>query len=108
MCHIPIIAVSQQNRELAENGAGTQNIAQSDRISQDSTVILFLEQSDNVLTLNLAKSRDSESFKKLKYAIDLNRGVFQYIPAEDDALQGEGAEELRKEYDCVDGEGNVF
>ena len=30
MCHIPIIAVSQQNRELAENGAGTQNIAQSD------------------------------------------------------------------------------
>lgn len=108
MCHIPIIAVSQQNRELAENGAGTQNIAQTDRISQDSTVILFLEQADNVLTLNLAKSRDSESFRKLRYCIDLNKGIFQYIPEENNALEGEGADELRKEYEYVENEGNVF
>ena len=55
---IPIIAVSQQNREKTDNGATTANIAQTDRISQDSTILIFLEQKDNVLTLNLAKSRD--------------------------------------------------
>lgn len=43
MLKIPIIAVSQQNREISDGGAGTQNIAQSDRISQDSTIIIFLE-----------------------------------------------------------------
>ena len=109
MCHIPIIAVSQQNRELAENGAGTQNIAQTDRISQDSTIILFLEQADNILTLNLAKSRDSESFKKLKYAIDLNRGIFNYIPMEDDNISSDAdLQKVRQEYDYAETEGNVF
>lgn len=81
---IPIIAVSQQNREKTENGATTANIAQSDRISQDSTILIFLEQKDSILTLNLAKSRDSETGKSLKYAIDLNRGIFQYVPSDKD------------------------
>ena len=42
---IPIISVSQQNRETSEDGKpSTRFIAQSDRIGQDSTVVLFLEQ----------------------------------------------------------------
>ena len=86
---IPIIAVSQQNREKTENGATTANIAQSDRISQDSTILIFLEQKDSVLTLNLVKSRDSETGKNLKYAIDLNRGIFQYIPSDKDNVSTE-------------------
>ena len=96
---IPIIAVSQQNREKTENGATTANIAQSDRISQDSTILIFLEQKDNILTLNLAKSRDSENGKKIKYAINLNTGVFNYIPEENNALEGEGAKELYEEFE---------
>lgn len=89
MKKIPIVAVSQQNREKTENGATTANIAQTDRISQDSTILIFLEQKDSILTLNLTKSRDSETGKSLKYAIDLNRGIFQYVPSDNDNVSTE-------------------
>lgn len=96
---IPIIAVSQQNRSSTENGVSTSHVAQSDRISQDSTLLIFLEQKDDVLTLDIAKSRDSETNKKIKYAIDLNTGIFNYIPEENNALDGEGCEDLKNEYE---------
>lgn len=80
MKHIPIISVSQQNRNSVENGVSTANIAQSDRIAQDSTIILFLEQKDGVLTIHLTKSRDSVNARDLKYAVDLDKGVFTFIP----------------------------
>jgi len=96
---IPIIAVSQQNRTSSEGGLSTSQVAQTDRISQDSTLLLFLEQKDDVLTLNIVKSRDSETNKKIRYAIDLDKGIFEYIPEENNALNGEGTEELRNEYE---------
>ncbi len=98
---IPIIAVSQQNRSLVEDGGiiDVSHIAQADRIGQDSTAVIFLEQKDGVLTLHIAKSRDSVSGSKLKYAIDLDKGIFSFIPMEMDALNGEGCEDLRNEYD---------
>lgn len=96
---IPIIAVSQQNRTSTESGLSTSQVAQTDRISQDSTLLLFLEQKDDVLTLNIVKSRDSETNKKIRYAIDLDKGIFEYIPEENNALNGEGTEELRNEYE---------
>lgn len=93
---IPIIAVSQQNRSNAENGAGTENIAQTDRISQDSTIILFLEQKDGVLSLNLAKARDSGNNKKLNYACDFDKGILQFMPDEENELD---CTNLRNEYE---------
>ena len=80
MSRIPIISVSQQNRSTSENGVDTTQIAQSDRIGQDSTVILFLEKKDNEIKMHLVKSRDSENGKVLKYMVDLNQGYFTYIP----------------------------
>lgn len=100
---IPIISVSQQNRSSTESGLSTSHVAQTDRISQDSTLLLFLEQKDDVLTLNITKSRDSETNKKIKYAIDLDKGIFVYIPEENNALEGEGCDDLKNEY-----EENVF
>lgn len=92
---IPIIAVSQQNRSaVSENGAGTENIAQSDRISQDSTIIIFLEQKEGVLTMKLAKARDSQSNKDLKYAVDWDKGYFEYIPVGEE-------KEKEKEYNDI-------
>lgn len=90
---IPIISVSQQNRSSTDNGVGTEHVAQSDRIAQDSTVILFFErQKDDpsVLTIDLVKSRDSENNKKLKYKIDFNTGTFNYID--------DGSDENQKHY----------
>ena len=86
MKKIPIISVSQQNRTKNEDGVDTTQIAQSDRIGQDSTIIIFLEKKDDIIKLTLVKSRDSENGKALSYRVDFNRGMFVYIPeSEDDA-----------------------
>ena len=97
---IPIIAVSQQNRESTEEtGVSTRNIAQSDRIGQDSTTIIFIEKKDDIMTLYLGKSRDSVVGAKLSYRVNLDTGTFDYIPSQDDATDGEGCENLRDEYE---------
>ena len=109
MERIPIITVSQQNRESTENGFDTKLIAQSDRIGQDSTVVLFFEKKDNIMTMYLVKSRDSVNEKKLQYALDFDKGIFTYIPTEDDGLGGNECENIRQEYnnESLNGE-NVF
>lgn len=104
---IPIIAVSQQNRESTEMGQSTANVAQTDRISQDSTVLVFLEQKDNVLTLNLVKARDAVNGKKLQYAIDLNKGIFTFIPNENSPSVQQISQELIEDFQEV-GDDNTF
>jgi hypothetical protein len=55
--------------------------------------------------MHLAKARDSTSGSKLKYAIDLDKGVFSFIPTENDALKGVGCEDLKNEFEIqIDGE----
>lgn len=103
MERIPIIAVSQQNRNSTENGVDTTHIAQSDRIGQDSTVILNFEQDGKILTMHILKSRDSVVGKKLQYMIDLDKGLFEYLPANTDANGGTGAEDIRSQF-CDDEE----
>ena len=106
---IPILAVSQQNRTSTENGVDLSHIAQADRIGQDSTIVLFFEQKDGVMTLNLVKSRDSSNNKKLQYNLNFDTGMFNYIPTESDALGGASCDELREEYESdTNSEGNVF
>ena len=100
---IPIISVSQQNRASTENGVGLEHIAQSDRIAQDSTIVLFFEQKDGIITMHLVKSRDSANMKDLSYAVDLNRGIFTYIPTENDALEnGDQIQNLLDEYEATE------
>jgi replicative DNA helicase len=101
---IPIIAISQQNRENVENGVSASNVALSDKIGQYATILLFLEQKDNILTIYLGKARDSRNGKTLKYLIDLDKGMFTYIPEDEDATNGAHVEELKKEYELDEGE----
>lgn len=106
---IPVIAVSQQNRGATDDGPSTANVAQSDRISQDSTVMVFLEQKDGILTLNLVKARDSVNGKKIHYAYDFDKGIFTYMPEEGDPLSNDHCEELRREFEDDYAQGdNVF
>ena len=49
--------------------------------------------------MHLVKSRDSANMKDLSYAVDFDRGIFQYIPEENNALDGQGANELLEEYE---------
>ena len=46
--------------------------------------------------------------KKIRYSIDLNRGVFNYLPEENNALDGKGSDELYNEFESDENEGNVF
>ena len=78
---------------------GLEHVAQSDRIAQDSTIVLFFEQKDGIIKMHLVKSRDSANMKDLSYAVDFDRGIFQYIPEENNALDGQGANELLEEYE---------
>jgi len=100
---IPIIAVSQQNRSSTENGVDASHIAQSDRIGQDSTIILFFEKNDDsTMTLSLVKSRDSVNFKKFNYAVDFDKGIWRYLPDENDngtPTDREKCEQIRNEFD---------
>lgn len=100
MTGIPVISVSQQNREKKEDGSqvGTELIAQSDRIGQDSTVILFLEKKDAEMKLTLVKSRDSANGKVWTYLTDLNTGDFTYIPDESEEDATVKSTELENKY----------
>ena len=104
LMQVPIISVSQQNRSSTEDGVDLTHIAQSDRIGQDSTIVLFFEQKDGIMKMHLVKSRDSVNGKTLSYSIDLNKGNFTYIPEENNALDGEGAIELKEKFEVDDGE----
>lgn len=103
---IPIIAVSQQNRGDTTEGITTMNIAQSDRIGQDSTIVLAFEQKDGVLNLQIIKARDAGAGKKLQYAINFDTGTFEFMPSSTDALNGKGSDDLREAFEY--GEDEVF
>ena len=106
---IPLITVSQQNRtKLDEGGKKTDTIAQTDRIGQDSTIVIFLEYDNNVLSMILSKSRDSAKDLTLKYAWDINFGKFIYMPESDDATGGDQCDDLKKHFDECDGEDDTF
>ena len=82
---IPIISVCQQNRSVAEGkDFDTTQLAQSDKIGQDATVIIFIERKADLFKLHLVKSRDTGNGDVLSYKVDLNTGSFIYIPENED------------------------
>lgn len=83
---IPIICACQQNRSEAGEGKAfdTTQLAQSDKIGQDATLVLFIERKDDLMKLHIGKARNGGEDKVLTYRIDLNRGSFEYIPSEQD------------------------
>ena len=104
---IPIISVSQQNRASTDTGVGTEHVAQSDRIAQDSTIILFFERhkdDKSLLDVELVKSRDSVNDKKLTYRVDFNKGEFIYIPGTNDTVDGSN----KDPYEYAGGNEEVF
>lgn len=95
---IPIIAASQQNRASNENGVSTALIAQSDRIGQDATCVLFIEKDNDILRLTPVKIRDNAYSKPLTYQFDFNIGEFTYIPEENEE-ESESSIDYEHRYD---------
>ena len=106
---IPIISVSQMNRTKNEDKTqDTTQIALSDRIGQDATIILMLDKQDaedpnqkgaHKVSINIVKSRDGGDGRKLDYLWDFNTGVYKYISNSDDGVTTEeDFEELENSY----------
>lgn len=112
MERIPIVAVCQQNRTKNEDGSiDTTQIAQSDRIGQDATLVLFIDRPKNteLMKLIIGKSRDSgEVGKELSYHIDLNTGTFTFIPEGEDTQLTIDDEDLENRYESENTGGDVF
>jgi len=83
---IPIVVASQQNRSSLgqDELAGTQNLSLSDRIGQDATEVIFLTKQDSMMKVNIAKARDGYIKNLLTYEVDFDKGIFTYIPDEDE------------------------
>jgi replicative DNA helicase len=106
---IPIIAVSQMNRTKNEDKSqDTSQIALSDRIGQDATVILMLDKQDaedpnhpgaHKVTVNIVKSRDGGDGRKLDYLWNFNTGDYRYISNGNDGVTSEeDFEEIENSY----------
>lgn len=80
---IPVLALSQLNRQGAQKGAGPETIAESDKIGQNAAGIVFIQKmSKRVIKYSVEKSRNSEGGFGwwVKFAPD--RGVFSEIDYE--------------------------
>lgn len=106
---IPIISVSQMNRTKNEdNSQDTTQIAMSDRIGQDATVLLMLDKKDSEdpnqqgaykFTINIVKSRDGGDGRKLDYLWNFNTGEYRYISNGADGITSEeDFEEIENSY----------
>lgn len=98
---IPIIAVSQMNRNKNEDGTDdidSTQIAQSDRIGQNATTIIGInrdKKDKSLMHVHLVKLRDSGGVgDTLSYIVDFNVGKFIYIPEE---KKSAGVENVNKE-----------
>lgn len=86
---IPIIVVVQSNRggvkEEAEGTPDLENIRDSDGIAQNATKVIALRQTGAGLEFGIKKHRDGIVGGKLLYYWDIDHGVFNYIPSDEDA-----------------------
>lgn len=109
---IPIVSVSQMNRTKNEDKTqDSSQIALSDRIGQDATVIIMLDKQDAEdinhkgyfkVTLNIVKSRDGGDGRKLNYLWNFNTGDYKYISNNEDGVTSEeDFEELENSYNVT-------
>lgn len=87
---IPVIAVAQMNRTKNESDSDLidlTQIANADKIGQDSTLVLGIlrdKNDDNIIKIQVVKTRDTASRNKvLTYHTDLNLGIMKFIPEND-------------------------
>ena len=98
--HMPIIVVSQQNREKNEDGSfDTTQLADADEVGRYATIVIFIEKDkkENILKLHVAKNRDNPSGQVLSYNVDINKGMFVFIPENDAQVSQETVDSYASE-----------
>lgn len=108
---IPILSASQLNREEYEDGPSTRNISGSDRVGHDATIVLFVERKQgDQMVFTIGKARNAQAGDKLTYYWNVNLGVLNYIPTQNDAKK-DSVEEIKKveeSYNDVGRSNSVF
>lgn len=98
---IPILVVVQSNRggvrEEADGTPDLENIRDSDGIAQNATKVIALRQTGAGLEFGIKKHRDGMTGGKLLYYWDIDRGIFNYIPADEDATRSDRKEKKVQE-----------
>lgn len=75
---IPIVAVSQLNRGAVGQEADTSNLAGSDRIGQDATLILALARKEDVLKVKVLKARSFRIPEQpWEFTWDIDKGILE-------------------------------
>ena len=87
---IPVIVVVQANRTgvIDKDTSGTpelESIRDSDGISFNASKVLSIRQKDSMLEIGIKKQRNGIVGGKVKYLWDIDKGVFDWVPSEDDA-----------------------
>lgn len=84
---IPILVVCQSNREGSkiDEAPEIENIRDSDGIAYNSSVIIAAKQKGPGVELVTRKNRYGHSGDKLLYLWDIDKGIFKYVPNEEDS-----------------------
>lgn len=76
--HIPIVAVSQLNRQAAQQEADASHIAGSDRIGRDATIILALSRKEDTLKMKVLKARSWRlPDQPWEFTWDIDKGILE-------------------------------
>ena len=99
---IPIIAVVQANRNGVEReeDSGTpemDTIRDSDGMAMNASKVLSIRQKDGVLEIGIKKQRNGAVGGKLTYLWNIDKGVFTWLPSNDDAVSSEITEKQTEE-----------
>ena len=105
---IPMIIAAQLNRQEYDEGVNTKNIAGCNRIGEDATCVLFIERKGDNVIITIGKARNARTGDKLTYMWNVNMGILNYIPTENDAMSGEGIEEQANSYNDSQKSNSVF
>ena len=111
--HMPIIAVSQQNRTKNDDKTiDTNQIAGSDDIGKYATWVLGIsrdKKDETIFRIEVVKARDGGVGKVITYFVDLSTGIFTYIPNEGDGVEpDEDSTNYASRYDVQSDDGDVF
>ena len=84
---VPIIVVSQSNREGAkeDKAPGLENIRDSDGIAYNCSVAISARQKDSRAELSIEKNRNGVTGSKLSYLWDIDTGRFTFVENDDDS-----------------------
>lgn len=84
---IPVVLAAQANRKSVEDGDNDlpdlQGIAGADDIAQNSSKVLAIRQKEDAIEIAIRKNRGGRKGGVVRYSWDIDKGVFDFINAED-------------------------